>query len=97
MKNEICSEILTLIKDFLEKKIDAVTFEEKFLEKRRVKIQRQIGWENEILSEGADRIFSAVDRFYPGEDRDSIELDEKQLYAEVQHWATYMGLIVGGK
>lgn len=94
---EMCCEILNLIKDFLEKKIDAATFEENFLEKRRIKIQNQIRWENEILAEGADRIFSAVDRFYPSADRDPMELDAEQLYAEVQHWATYMGLIVEGK
>ena len=92
MKNGICTDILNLIQEFLENRIDAVTFEDKFLERRREKMQIRAEWDNELLAEGADRIFSAVDRFYPGEERDEIDLDERQLYAEVQHWATHMGL-----
>jgi len=89
MSIEVYANIVSLVKNFLEKKISVQIFESDFLKLKRL-LGNQAVELNSKASEAIDRIFSAVDRFYPGPNRDEVDLTEHQLFEEVKKWSQFL-------
>lgn len=78
------------IEDFLEMKLPAKEFERCFIEQFQ-KISKK---EYESMSDeenlSLSKIFSAVDRFYDGDDLDGSDIGESELRYEVNKWSAFL-------
>lgn len=74
------------VKNFIANEIGAHQFESNFLTHRRASIANNERWDSSLVSEAMGRIFSAIDRFYDGDEPDDLDIDEKELYKQVCFW-----------
>lgn len=76
---------MELISNFLEERLDGQSFSNKFIDDwRSLGKTGDVLKINSDLSEALSTIFCFADLFNPNEDRDSYELNEKQLRIKVE-------------